>query len=146
MWSGCSYSSLSIGGVAIKKINMVTLQETLFELLEPKQKPYPNMVFTMLKIHYSFHRYIDSLELIEKNLENVELVQREEALVHKYVDDVREEMNLYGGDVASKRRILKRALQFLNDYQLHIEKFNPQYSVVDFDLWIDGFVNSVYCN
>jgi hypothetical protein len=151
MWSGCSYSLLSIGGVAIKKINMVKdLEETFLTIFEPIKEPRAKMGLTILKVHNSFHRYIDSLELILTNLGNVELVEREKALVDKYVDDAREEMNLYVGDVASKRLILKRALQFSNNYPLQIEKkkkiekFNTQDSVVDFDRWIDGFINNVY--
>jgi len=154
MWSGCSYSLLSIGGVAIKKINMVKdLQTTFLTIFEPIKEPSAKMGLTILKVHNSFHRYLESLELILTiilTIENVELVEREKALVDKYVDDVREEMNLYVGDVASKRLILKRALQFSNNYPLQIEKkkkiekFNPQDSVVDFDRWIDGFINNVY--
>ncbi len=152
MWSGCSYSLLSIGGVAIKKINMdKDLEKIFLTIFEPIKEPRAKMGLTILKVHNSFHRYIDSLELILTNLGNVELVEREKALVDKYVDDAREDMNLYVGDVASKRLILKRALQFSNNYPLQIEKkkkkiekFNPQDSVVDYDSLIDGFINNVY--
>jgi len=112
--------------VAIKKINMVKgLEATFLGIFDPIKEPSAKMGLTILKVHNSFHRYIDSLVLILTiilTIENVELVEREKALVDKYVDDVREEMNLYVGDVASKRLILKRALQFSNNYPLQIEK------------------------
>jgi len=108
--------------VAIKKINMVKdLEETFLTIFEPIKEPRAKMGLTILKVHNSFHRYLDSLVLI-LTIENVELVEREKALVDKYLDDVLEEMNLYVGDVASKRLILKRALQFSNNYPLQIEK------------------------
>jgi len=132
--------------VAIKKINMVkSLKTTFLAIFEPIKEPYGNMGFTILKVHNSFHRYSDSLVLIVTFPGNVELVEREKALIDEYIDDVREEMNLYVGDVATKRVILKRALQFSNTYPIQIEKkkkiekFDPQ-----FDLWIDGFINNVY--
>merc|ERR1711998_153477 len=126
-----------------------SLQETFLGIFHPIKEPYGNMGFTILKVHNSFHRYSDSLVLIVTFPGNVELVEREKALIDEYIDDVREEMNRYVGDVATKRVILKRALQFSNTYPIQIEKkkiekFDPQDSVTDFDGWIDGFINNVY--
>merc|ERR1711998_184772 len=123
MWSGCSYSLLSIGGVAIKKINMdKNLQKIFLGIFHPIKEPAADMGLTILGVHNSFHRYSDSLVLIVTFPGNVELVERQKALIDKHIDDVREEMNRYDGDVASKRVILKRALQFSKNYQLQTEK------------------------
>jgi hypothetical protein len=54
--------------VAIKKINMVKgLQTTFLSIFDPIKEPSANMGLTILKVHNSFHRYIDFLELILLN-------------------------------------------------------------------------------